>query len=82
MELTEQKHKVEWLNGSSNFSEGVQPRKEQLDMVEFCRDSIIAKKKKVMMIDAPTGCLTRNEKINIYILKDRNINEEETSKST
>ena len=50
MELTEQKHKVEWLNGSSNFSEGVQPRKEQLDMVEFCRDSIIAKKKKVMMI--------------------------------
>lgn len=46
-----------WLNGNSKLSDipNLIPRKEQIEMVSFCKESIIDNKKKVIMIDAPVG---------------------------
>lgn len=46
------------------------PRPQQIEILDFVKDSIQNKEKKFMMIDAPTGCLTKNEKIRIYKLKE------------
>jgi len=45
------------------------PRPQQVEILDFVKDSIQNQDKKFMMIDAPTGCLTKNEKIRIYKLK-------------
>jgi hypothetical protein len=44
------------------------PRHQQEEILQFTKDSI-SDGKKFIMIDAPTGCLTKNEKIRIYKLK-------------
>jgi len=44
------------------------PRPQQVEILDFVKDSIDAEKK-FIMIDAPTGCLTKNEKVRIYKLK-------------
>lgn len=60
----------------------MKPRPEQQKLLDFTKESILSNKKFVLL-DAPTGCLTKNEKINIYIIKDKHINDEkEKSKKT
>ena len=44
------------------------PRPQQEEILQFTKDSI-SSGKKFIMIDAPTGCLTKNQKIRIYKLK-------------
>jgi hypothetical protein len=55
------------------------PRPIQIELLEFAKQSVLANNKYII-IDAPTGCLTKNEKINIYILKDANINFDKNNK--
>lgn len=50
------------------------PRPQQIKLLEFTKQSI-KDNNKFILIDAPPGCLTKNEKINIYILKDKHIND-------
>lgn len=45
-----------------------EPRPQQTQILDFVKSSI-ADGKKFIMVDAPTGCLTKNEKIRIYKLK-------------
>lgn len=45
-----------------------EPRQQQVKILDFVKSSI-AEKKKFILIDAPTGCLTKNEKVRIYKLK-------------
>jgi hypothetical protein len=44
------------------------PRPQQVEILDFVKSSI-SEGKKFIMVDAPTGCLTKNEKIRIYKLK-------------
>lgn len=44
------------------------PRPQQEEILDFVTKSIESKKK-FIMVDAPTGCLTKNQKIRIYKLK-------------
>jgi Rad3-related DNA helicase len=44
------------------------PRPQQVQILDFVKSSI-KEGKKFIMIDAPTGCLTKNQKIRIYKLK-------------
>jgi superfamily II DNA or RNA helicase len=44
------------------------PRPQQDEILDFVKTSVGADKK-FIMIDAPTGCLTKNEKVRIYKLK-------------
>lgn len=53
------------------------PRPQQTELLDFTIEAIQDNKKFIMM-DSPTGCLTKNEKINIYIIKDIHINDEST----
>lgn len=55
------------------------PRPIQIELLEFAKQSVLSNNKYII-IDAPTGCLTKNEKINIYILKDANINFDKNNK--
>ncbi len=48
------------------------PRPAQIKLLEFIKESIKSNHKGII-VDAPVGCLTKNEKINIYVLKDINI---------
>jgi hypothetical protein len=50
-----------------------EPRPVQKQLLDFTVDCVKSNKK-FIIVDAPTGCLTKNEKINIYILKDKCIN--------
>ena len=45
------------------------PREQQTAILDFVKESV-ASNKKFIMIDAPTGCLTKNQKIRIYKLKE------------
>ena len=56
------------------------PRKEQLELLDFASKTVLSNKK-FICINAPTGCLTKNEKINIYILKDIHINHEQQNRN-
>lgn len=49
------------------------PRPQQIELLDFTKQSILDNNKYIM-IDAPVGCLTKNEKINIYIIKNKYIN--------
>lgn len=46
------------------------PRPEQIELLEFTKKSI-KENNKFVLLQAPTGCLTKNEKINIYIIKEK-----------
>jgi Rad3-related DNA helicase len=52
----------------SEITLGFEPRPQQVQILDFVKESI-NDKKKFIMIDAPTGCLTKNEKVRIYKLK-------------
>lgn len=45
-----------------------EPRAQQVQILDFVKSSI-SDGKKFIMVDAPTGCLTKNQKIRIYKLK-------------
>lgn len=51
-----------------NISLDKTPRPDQVKMLEFTKQSI-KDNNKFILLDAPVGCLTKNEKINIYIIK-------------
>lgn len=44
------------------------PRPQQQEILEHFKSSIDSEKK-FILIDAPTGCLTKNQKVRIYKLK-------------
>jgi len=44
------------------------PRPQQVQILDFVKSSI-KDGKKFIMVDAPTGCLTKNQKVRIYKLK-------------